>query len=82
MKRDQNKMKRTVNQFPVIVHADEKSGYWVECPVIEGCYSQGETIDEALDMIQDAIELCLEDVPKSKQNKLARQRVSLHMVQA
>lgn len=46
-----------VNQFPVVVHADEAGGYWVECPVFEGCYSQGETIEEALTNIQEAIQV-------------------------
>lgn len=46
------------NQFPVVVHMAEEGGYWVECLAFEGCYSQGETIDEALENIQEAIELC------------------------
>lgn len=70
----------TINQFPVIVHEDESGGYWVECPVLEGCYSQGRTIDVALKNIREAIELCLEYVPKKKQAGLAKQGVSLHFV--
>lgn len=69
-----------VNQFPVIVHEDESGGFWVECPVLDGCYSQGKTIDKALQNIREAIELCLEDVPKKKQTSLAKQAVSLHFV--
>lgn len=72
--------KHTINQFPVIVHEDEVSGYWVECPVLQGCYSEGDTIDEALKNIREAIELTLEDVPKKQQIELARQGVSLHFV--
>lgn len=45
--------------FPVIVTQEPKGGYWVSSPVLEGCYSQGETIDEALKNIQEAIELCV-----------------------
>jgi predicted RNase H-like HicB family nuclease len=42
---------------PVILHADtEDGGYWVECPSLPGCASQGDTVEEALEMIKDAIE--------------------------
>ncbi len=38
----------------------EDGGFWVECPSIPGCSSQGDTVEEALDMIRDAISACLE----------------------
>lgn len=44
-------------RFEVILHPDlEDSGYWAECPALPGCVSQGETIEETLEMIKDAIE--------------------------
>jgi predicted RNase H-like HicB family nuclease len=46
--------------YPVIVE-QEGDGYIVSCPIFEGCYSQGNTIDEALYNIKEAIELCLDD---------------------
>jgi len=48
-------------QFPVVVEKDEDDFYVVECPVLEGCYSQGKTLDEALKNIREVIELCLEE---------------------
>ncbi|WP_242839627.1 type II toxin-antitoxin system HicB family antitoxin [Desulfofundulus thermocisternus] len=33
----------------------------VTCPVFEGCYSQGDTFEEAMHNIREAIELCLEE---------------------
>jgi len=52
-------MKKTIhkiiNQYPVIVQEDESGGYWVNCPAFVGCYSQGETIEEALENIKEAI---------------------------
>ncbi len=69
-----------IHQFPVIVHEDESGGYWVECPTLDGCVSQGETIDEALRNIQEAIELCLEDVSQKEQERLAKTKVSFHLV--
>jgi predicted RNase H-like HicB family nuclease len=44
----------------VIIEADESGGYVVSCPSLPGCYSQGETIDEALANIREAIELYIE----------------------
>lgn len=72
--------KHIVSDYPVIVHSDNSVGYWVECPVFEGCYSQGKTIDQALKNIQEAIELCLEDTPKKQMT--SRQEIGIHYVQA
>lgn len=48
-------------KYPVTLHEDtEDGGYWVEYPEIPGCVSQGDTVEEALDMIRDAISECLE----------------------
>ncbi|MFH0856268.1 MAG: type II toxin-antitoxin system HicB family antitoxin [bacterium] len=48
--------------FPVILQEDETGGYTVTNPAFEGCYSQGETIEEALENIKEATELCLEEI--------------------
>lgn len=46
--------------YDVILHPDlEEGGYWVECPALPGCASQGDTVEESLEMIKDAIEGCL-----------------------
>jgi predicted RNase H-like HicB family nuclease len=46
--------------FPVILERDE-GGYFVSCPTLQGCYSQGETYEEAMANIQDAVRRHLED---------------------
>ena len=48
--------------YKVILEPDETGGYTIVCPMIPGCYSQGETVEEALDNIKEAIELCLEEL--------------------
>ena len=48
--------------FKVILEPDENGGYVVTCPSLPGCYSQGESIEEALENIKEAIALCLEDM--------------------
>ncbi len=42
-------------KFLVRVEPDEDGGYVVECPALPGCASQGETVEEALRNIQEAI---------------------------
>jgi predicted RNase H-like HicB family nuclease len=44
----------------VIIEPDETGGYVVSCPSLPGCHSQGETLDEAIANIKEAIELYLE----------------------
>lgn len=46
--------------FPIVVESDA-DGYYVSCPSLQGCYSQGETYEEALENIKDAIRLHVED---------------------
>lgn len=48
-------------QLPIFLEKDEDGMYIAECPALEGCYSQGATMDEALKNVQEAIGLCLED---------------------
>jgi len=48
-------------KFNVILHPDlEDGGYWVDCPELPGCSSQGDSVEEALYMIKDAIKGHLE----------------------
>ena len=47
-------------KFNVTLDRDEDWAWVVECPVIPGCVSQGQTRDEALVNVKDAIRLCLE----------------------
>lgn len=48
-------------QFPVVVERDH-DGYFVFCPELQGCYSQSDTYEEALENIKDAIKLHVEDL--------------------
>ncbi|MGH6870746.1 MAG: type II toxin-antitoxin system HicB family antitoxin [Rhizomicrobium sp.] len=46
-------------KLKVIVHEAEEGGFWGEVPAIPGCVSQGETIEELMTNIHEAIEGCL-----------------------
>lgn len=45
-----------MSKYVVYIEPAEEGGYIVSCPDFPGCVTQGETVDEALDMIKDAIE--------------------------
>ena len=46
----------------MLLGPDETGGYVATCPSLSGRYSQGDTIDGALDNIREVIELCVEDM--------------------
>jgi len=48
--------------YPVVIHKDQKSDYGVSVPDLPGCVSAGATVDEALSMVREAIELHLEGI--------------------
>ncbi|EIJ44004.1 hypothetical protein BegalDRAFT_3180 [Beggiatoa alba B18LD] len=54
-------MRLVITMYP----DDEDGGWVVECPAIPGCISEGDTKEEALENIQEAIVLCL-DVRRAK----------------
>jgi predicted RNase H-like HicB family nuclease len=47
-------------RFSVIIERD-RDGYFAFCPELQGCYTQGDTYEEALENIRDAIRLHVED---------------------
>jgi len=51
----------------VIIHEAEEGGYWAEVPAIPGCATQGETFEELLGNLYEAVEGCLSvDVQEPK----------------
>ncbi len=49
-----------IMKLPATIYRDEDGWYIVECPVIPGCMSQGETEASALANLQEAIHICLD----------------------
>jgi predicted RNase H-like HicB family nuclease len=45
--------------YTILIHQAEEGGFWSEVPALPGCYSQGETIDDALRNTKEAIEAYL-----------------------
>jgi predicted RNase H-like HicB family nuclease len=46
-------------KIKVVVHAAEEGGFWAEVPAIPGCATQGDTFEELLQNLYEAIEGCL-----------------------
>jgi len=46
-------------KLKTIIHKAEEGGYWAEIPAIPGCVTQGETFEELLKNIYEAVEACL-----------------------
>jgi predicted RNase H-like HicB family nuclease len=46
-------------KLKVIVHEAEEGGYWAEVPAVPGCASQGDTWEELLSNLYEAVEGCL-----------------------
>jgi predicted RNase H-like HicB family nuclease len=55
------KFQHQKSQFPIIIEQDEDGIFVVECPLFSGCYSQGDTLDEALTNIQEVLQICTEE---------------------
>ena len=51
---------KPVSKYAVVIHQDVESGYWAEVPALPGCYSQGETMDELMENVREAISGVLE----------------------
>ncbi|HUT03443.1 MAG TPA: type II toxin-antitoxin system HicB family antitoxin [bacterium] len=50
------------HHFTVIVEREEEGGYHAFCPALKGCHTQGDTLDEALANVREAIAAYLESL--------------------
>ncbi len=55
------------SKVSVVIEKDQ-DGYYAWCPELKGCQSQGNTIDETLDHIREAIELYLETLSEDERS--------------
>ena len=61
-------------KIKVVVHEAEEGGFWAEVPAIPGCATQGETFQELLKNLYEAIEGCL-SVDVEKPQRTGREQV-------
>ena len=67
-------------KFKVVVRKGMDSGYIVEVPSLPGCFSQGDTIDEALANIHEAITLYTEDMTPEEIDKATSSNPEIYEV--
>lgn len=49
-------------RYTIILEREVDGGYHAYCPALKGCHSQGDTVDEAVDNIREAMEVYLESI--------------------
>jgi len=52
-------------KLTVIIEKDQE-GYYAYCPELKGCHTQGDTLDEVMQNIKEAVELYLETMSKEE----------------
>jgi len=58
----------------VVIEADQH-GFYAYCPDLKGCQSQGDTLDEAMSNIREAIDLYLSTVPRDEWDSLLSREI-------
>ncbi len=66
--------------FSIVIERDAE-GYFAFCPQLQGCYSQGETYEEARKNLEDAIKLHIEDRIAEGEEIPAEESVSLSTIE-
>jgi predicted RNase H-like HicB family nuclease len=62
-------------EFDVVILEDETGGYVALVPALPGCHTQGDTLEELMKNIKEAIELYTETLSKEEKEDLLRQKV-------
>lgn len=52
----------TKHHFTVVLERDPEGGFHASCPALKGCHSEGDTLDEAIENVREAIEVYLESM--------------------
>jgi predicted RNase H-like HicB family nuclease len=80
MKDIKEEVKMSLYKFSVVTEKD-KDGYFAFCPELQGCYTQGDTYEEVLENIKDAIRLHMEDRIESGEEIPQTESVSLTLME-
>jgi predicted RNase H-like HicB family nuclease len=66
-------------RFPVVLHTDDNIHYGVTVPDLPGCFSAGDSVEDALDNVHEAIDLHLECLLEDESSELPKvQLISVH----
>ncbi len=71
-------------EYTILIYKAEEGGFWAEVPALPGCYSQGETVEETIENIKEAIEAHLlalkeekEEMPVKEEFVIGRVKVEV-----
>jgi len=62
-------------EFDVVIIEDETGGYIAFVPALPGCHTQGDSLNELMDNVKEAVELYLETLTQEEKKELLKQRV-------
>lgn len=65
-------------RFPIVLHTDDGIRYGVTVPDIKGCYSTGDSMDDAIESIKEAIDLHLEGIAEDGEDLPVASNISMH----
>ncbi len=60
MAKAKTRQKEKVYLLPIVVEPMEEGGYFAECPLLQGCHAEGETLAEAIENLQDVMRIIIE----------------------
>ncbi|BBD54400.1 hypothetical protein NIES204_16930 [Planktothrix agardhii NIES-204] len=69
---------KQVYNYTVILQKEPEVGYHAFCPILKGCHSQGDSFEEAIDNITEAIELYIESLRAVLIVILSLRKISLY----
>jgi len=74
-------------EYTILIYRAEEGGFWAEVPALPGCYSQGETIEDTMKNVKEAIEAHLmalkeegEKIPAEEEFVIGRIKVEVSAV--
>ncbi len=68
------------NEFTAIVRPAPGAGYWATCLEVPGANGQGETVEETIENLKEAIELILEDRKEEMMSNLSEDTITTKVV--
>jgi predicted RNase H-like HicB family nuclease len=69
-------------RYPIVLHTDDKIRYGVTVPDLPGCFSSGDTFDQALESVKEAIDLHVEGLTEGGAELPLPRAIAVHQLNA
>jgi len=66
-------------KIQAIIHKAEEGGYWAEVPALPGCITEGDSWEELIDNLRDAVEGCLEVIAERNSKIQSSELVEINL---